>query len=78
MVSDEKRLKQELREARQALQFQQNTTHQPNEFFELETKIEIQENEWLLYLGTEELEERVERLERDLRDLQRGEFQKDD
>lgn len=76
MVSEEEQLKQELREARQALQYRQNTTHQQNEFFELEAKVQIEQNDWLLYLSTDELEERVERLERDLRDLRRGEFQK--
>jgi uncharacterized membrane protein YcgQ (UPF0703/DUF1980 family) len=77
MVSEEQRLQKELREARQALEYQNNKRHHQNEFFELETEIQLEENDWLLYMDVDELEERVERLERDLRDLQRGEFQYD-
>ena len=78
MVSQEEQLCQELREARQALQYQKTPHHQFNELFELETKIHIEENDWLLNLDESELEKRVERLERDLEDLKSGGFRIDD
>ena len=76
MVSEEERLKKELEEARQALEYQRHPQQHFNEFFELEAKIQINSNSWLLNLDRDELETRVERLEQDLQDLERGEFQK--
>lgn len=74
MVSEREHLERELKEAKEALDWQQNHSHHGNNFYELEKEVSIQANDWILYLSEDELETRVERLEQDLADLKRGEF----